>query len=98
RAVLLDETPHEARADAGGAGVQLAAGRRPAIVRQHLRNAASGPAARRGAEPEVPVLAALDEPSVVAADVGPELAPVERAHVDCAAREELVQREAAGPP
>src|SRR5439155_226411 len=59
---------------------------------------ASGPAARRGAEPEVPVLAALDEPSVVAADVGPELAPVERAHVDCAAREELVQREAAGPP
>src|SRR5947208_12778189 len=97
-AVLLDEAPHEARADARRAGVQLAAGRRPAIVRQHLRDASSGPAARGRAEPEVPVLAAPDEAAVVAADVGPQLAPIEGAHVDGAAREELVQREAAGAP
>src|SRR5438552_17237954 len=76
-AVLLDEAPHEARAHAGGAGVQLAAGRRPAIVRQHLGDAASGPAACGRAETEVPVLAALDEAAVVAADVGPQIAPLE---------------------
>src|SRR5438034_7517096 len=96
--VLLDQRAHEARADARRAGVLLTAARAAAVVDEHLRDAPPLPAAGRGAEPEVPVLAALDEARIVAADVGPELAAVERGHVDRAAREEFGHAEAAGLP
>src|SRR5256712_8594590 len=82
RAVLLDQRPHEPRAHAGRAGVLLAAGGAPSVVDEHLGDAAALPAARRGAEPEVPVLTALDEARVVAADLLPQPPAIERGHVD----------------
>src|SRR5262245_44705533 len=76
--VLRHERPHEARADAGRARMALAARRAAAVVGEHLGHAASPPPPDRRAEPEVPVLAALDEARVVPADVRPERAPEER--------------------
>src|SRR6266705_3080115 len=84
-AVLADEAPHEPRADPGRPGAALAAGGAPPVVDEHLGHAAARPAALRRAQPEVPVLAALDEARVVAAHVFPELPPVERGDVDGAA-------------
>src|SRR5579885_1997467 len=96
--VLLHQAPHQVRAHAGRAGGTLAARGRAPVVGEHLGNAARPPAARGRAEPEVPILAALDEARVVAAHVGPHLATVERADVDRAPREQLLEREAAGAP
>src|SRR5205823_10075955 len=97
-AVLGDQAPHEARADPGRPRAELAAGGAPPVVDEHLGYAAARPAALRRAQPEVPVLAALDEARVVAADVLPDLPPVERGDVDGAAGEQVRHREAARAP
>jgi hypothetical protein len=91
--MLADEVPHEDGAGAGRARRDLAAGRGSPVVREHLRNAASGDAVLERGQPEVPVLAALDELRVVAARELPHATAIEGADVDRAPAQHVRQRE-----
>src|SRR5689334_14152119 len=98
RAMLRDEGPHEPASDARAARVALPARLAAAIVGEDLRDAPAGHAPCGGAEPEVPVLGALDETGVVAADRTPDLAPEQRGDVDRAADQQVLDRELTRPP
>src|SRR5437899_252958 len=98
RAVLPDEGPHHTGARPRLPGAALAARRAPLVVSEHLRHALGLPAARHGAEPEVPVLGGVDETWVVPTHRIPRGPAVERADVDRAADEQLLERERARAP
>src|SRR5262245_43876347 len=85
RAVLRHHVPHALQADARPSGGAFAAPSAATIPGEHLGHAAARPAVLDRAEPEVPVLRAVDEDRVEAAGLLPDLAPEQRRHVDGAA-------------